>query len=52
MSASMVPPVPPGCTVIYRRWRRDPRTGAWLDARRYGHRAWRMVVRKGDDKAE
>ncbi len=35
---------PPGYTLVFRRWRRDPRTGAWMDARRYGYRAWPILV--------
>lgn len=33
-----------GTTVIFRRWRRDPRTGRMLDARHYGLAAWPIRV--------
>jgi hypothetical protein len=32
--------------VIFRRYRRDPRTGAILDARAYGLKAWPIRVRE------
>jgi hypothetical protein len=31
--------------VIFRRFRRDPRTGALLDAHKYGLRAWPIHIR-------
>jgi hypothetical protein len=30
--------------VIFRRYRRDPRTGKLLDARKYGLRAWPIRI--------
>lgn len=42
------PPRPPddGTTVIFRRWRRDRRTGRMFDARHYGLAAWPIRVPK------
>jgi len=34
----------PGKRLIFRRYRRDPRTGRVLDARDYGLKAWPMWV--------
>jgi hypothetical protein len=32
--------------VIFRRYRRDPKTGVVLDARRFGKRAWPIRLRR------
>lgn len=45
MSKPTCSKLPPGYTLVFRRWRRDPRTGAWMDAHRFGHRAWPIWVR-------
>jgi hypothetical protein len=34
-------------SVIYLRYRRDPRTGRVLDAREYGHKAWPIRITLG-----
>lgn len=31
-------------TLIFRRFRLDPRTGERLDARKYGHKAWPICI--------
>jgi hypothetical protein len=38
------PPKPTGKRVIFRAWRRDPRTGDVLWARDYGLKAWPIPV--------
>lgn len=39
-----------GFTTIFRRWRRDPRTGRMLDAHRYGLAAWPIRIRVSPDQ--
>jgi len=36
--------VPDGCKLIFRRFRKDPRTGKQLNASHYGLKAWPIVV--------
>lgn len=35
-----------GRKVIFRRYRKDPRTGKVLDARDYGYKAWRIELKQ------
>lgn len=37
-------PAPKGYEYIFRRYRKDAKTGELLDARRYGYKAWCMLV--------
>lgn len=36
--------VPEGMKLIFRRWRKCPKSGQWLDAKHYGYRAWPILV--------
>lgn len=38
--------LPKGYEVIFRRFRKCPKSGRLLDARQYGLKAWRMVVKR------
>ena len=42
--------IPPGHKLVFRRYRRDPKTNEILDARNYGCKAWPIIV--PDDKTE
>lgn len=44
MATKKYPEQREGLRLIFRRYRRDPRTGELLDARRYGFRAWPIWV--------
>ncbi|WP_165385587.1 hypothetical protein [Pseudoalteromonas phenolica] len=37
-------PVPEGMKLIFRRYRKDPKSNQMLDARRYGCKAWPILV--------
>lgn len=37
-------PTPPGYKVIFRPWRKCPKTGKMLYARAYGIKAWPILV--------
>ena len=47
---AMNPPARPGKRLIFRRFRRDPKSGKLLDAYHYGLRAWPIWIEEDSDE--